>query len=162
LSASAAVSAPVSLCRAGAKAKAWKAECEGMKSSLTWALCDEAPYRLRILDLTLGTLSQGGINRRIGLCDADGDGRIRLDGGDRLVVDWDGDGMMQKSLEADGITGPGGNALLRFSLDSTTFELVSADENGAWLTCAAWALSTRRRRPSRPRKEAARPRTCGS
>ncbi|MDB5050783.1 MAG: putative Thiol-disulfide oxidoreductase ResA [Fibrobacteres bacterium] len=126
-------SAPVSLCRAGAKAKEWQAKCEGMKSSLTWAICDDGPFRVRVLDLTVGSLSQGGVNKHIGLCDADGDGKIRLDGGDRLVVDWDGDGVMEKSLEADGIAAPARGAPFRFSLDSISYEIISADEKGAWL-----------------------------
>ena len=126
-------SAPVTLCRAGGKAKAWESKCESMKSTVTWALCDEAPYRVRVLDLTLGSLSRGGINKRIALCDADGDGRIRLDVGDRLVLDWDGDGVMEKSLEADGLTAPSKDGPFRFSLDSASFEVVSADERGAWV-----------------------------
>lgn len=128
-------SSPVSVCRttAKAKAKAWQAKCEGMKTTLTWANCDEPPFRVRLLDMSVGSLSQGGKDRRIALCDADGDGKIRLDGGDRLVVDWDGDGVLEKSLDADGIAGSGGDAPLRFSLDSTTYEIASVDERGAWL-----------------------------
>ncbi|HKP96192.1 MAG TPA: TlpA disulfide reductase family protein [Fibrobacteria bacterium] len=124
--------APISLCRAGADGKAWRDRCENMKSSMSWALCGEPFYRVRVLDLATGTLG-GGAGRRIGLCDADGDGRIHLDRGDRLVVDWDGDGAMEKSLEADGIAAPPGNAPFRFSLDSVTFEIVSADDKGGWL-----------------------------
>jgi thiol-disulfide isomerase/thioredoxin len=128
-------STPISLCRTTAKekARAWQGKCEGMKSAVTWANCEELPFRARLLDLSVGNLSQGGKNRRIALCDADGDGKIRLDGGDRLVVDWDGDGVLEKSLDADGITGTGGDSPLRFSLDSTTYEVASVDERGAWL-----------------------------
>ncbi|MDB5105550.1 MAG: putative Thiol-disulfide oxidoreductase ResA [Fibrobacteres bacterium] len=124
---------PVALCRSGAKAKAWQNRCEAMKSSVTWALCNEAPYQVRILDLSTGTLSHGGVNRRIALCDADGDGRIRLDAGDRLVIDWDGDGTLEKSLEADGLTAPPGGAPFRFSLDSTSYEVASVDDRGGWI-----------------------------
>jgi hypothetical protein len=124
--------APVSLCRAGAKAKAWQAECEGLKSSISWAMCNDESYRVRILDLSVGTLSLSGGNRRLAVCDADGDGRIRFDAGDRLVIDWDGDGVLEKSLEGDGIAAPDKSAF-RFSLDSNTFEVLSADEKGAWI-----------------------------
>ena len=72
-------------------------------------------------------------NRRLALCDADGDGRIRFDSGDRLVIDWDGDGVLEKSLEGDGISAPAGKGPFRFSLDSITFEVVSVDEKGHWL-----------------------------
>jgi thiol-disulfide isomerase/thioredoxin len=125
--------APVSLCRAGSKAKAWQGECEGLKSSITWAICNEAPYRVRILDLSLGILSQSGGNRRLAVCDADGDGRIRFDAGDRLVIDWDGDGILEKSLDGDGIAAPAGKAAFRFSLDSSTYEVLSVDEKGYWI-----------------------------
>jgi thiol-disulfide isomerase/thioredoxin len=132
-------SAPLSLCRAGSMAKAWQQKCEGLKSSITWALCNEPPYRVRLLDLSVGRLTQSGSvsysessgsGRRIALCDADGDGRIRFEAGDRLVVDWDGDGILEKSLEGDGIAAPAGGAPFRFSLDSTTYEITSVDERG--------------------------------
>jgi hypothetical protein len=132
-------SAPLSLCRSGSKAKAWESQCEGMKSSVTWALCGEPPYRIRVLDLAAGILTQpgtpaqSGTGRRIALCDADGDGRIRFDAGDRLVVDWDGDGILEKSLEGDGIAAPAGGAPFRFSLDSITYEIASVDERGGSL-----------------------------
>jgi thiol-disulfide isomerase/thioredoxin len=126
-------SAPVSLCRAGPKAKAWQSECESLKNSISWAICNDAPYRARILDLSTGTLSQSGSNRRLAVCDADGDGRIRFDAGDRLVIDWDGDGVLEKSLEGDGIAAPSGKAPFRFSLDSTTYEVLSVDEKGHWI-----------------------------
>ncbi|GEM_PF-2158697 len=126
-------SAPISLCRAGAKAKTWEGKCESLKSSITWALCNEAPFRARILDLSAGNLSQSGSNRRIALCDADGDGNIRFEAGDRLVIDWDGDGILEKSLEGDGIMAPAGNAPFRFSIDSTTYEVVATDEKGYWI-----------------------------
>jgi hypothetical protein len=125
--------APVTLCRAGAREKDWKEKCEGLKPSVAWAMCDEPPLRVRVLDLAMGALDQGGTSRRIGVCDADGDGRIRLDAGDRLVIDWDGDGKIEKSLDADGVAGPQGGAPLRFSLDSVSFEVASVDERGSWL-----------------------------
>ncbi len=130
--------APVSLCRAGSHAKTWQAKCESLKSTLTWALCEEPPYRVRVLDLTLGTLSLGGISRQIGFCDADGDGKILSGTADRLVVDWDGDGSVEKSLEADGVamggTGSdGAEGGFRFSLDSATFEILSWDDKGGWM-----------------------------
>lgn len=125
-------SAAVSLCRAGAKAKAWQAECEGLKTSISWAMCQDAPLRVRILDLTIGALTLSAGERRFAVCDADGDGSIRFDAGDRLVIDWDGDGVLEKSLEADGIAAPG-KSPFRFSLDSTTFEVLSVDEKGNWI-----------------------------
>jgi thiol-disulfide isomerase/thioredoxin len=136
-------SAPLSLCRAGSQAGAWEAKCEGMKSSVTWAICNEAPYRVRVLDLSVGVLPQPGKGRRIALCDADGDGRIRFDAGDRLVVDWDGDGILEKSLEGDGIAAPADGAPFRFSLDSATYEVASVDERGG-------SLELRRRYPFDP------------
>ncbi len=126
-------SSPVALCRAGGKAKAWQGKCEGMKRAVTWAMCEEAPVRVRILDVTAGMLDAGGKRRRVGLCDVDADGHIRLDGGDRLLVDWDGDGNLEKSLDADGIAAPAGSAPFRFSLDSVSFEISGADDKGAWL-----------------------------
>lgn len=128
-------SAPVSLCRAGSKAKAWQGECEGLKSSssITWAMCDDAPYRARILDLSVGSLSRSGGSRRLAVCDADGDGRVRFDAGDRLVIDWDGDGVLEKSLDGDGIAPPSGKAAIRFSLDSASYEVLSVDEKGCWI-----------------------------
>jgi thiol-disulfide isomerase/thioredoxin len=123
----------LSLCRSGAKAKAWQNKCEGMKSTVSWALCNDAPYRMRLLDLSAGNIGQGGSNRKIALCDADGDGHIRFEAGDRLVVDWDGDGVLEKSLEGDGIAAPAGNAPFRFSLDSTSYEVVSTDDRGGWI-----------------------------
>ena len=126
-------SAPIGLCRAGAQAKAWKSKCEGMKRAITWALCDEAPVRVRVLDVTAGTLDSGGKRRRVGLCDADADGHIRLDGGDRLLVDWDADGNLEKSPEADGVAATGGSAPLRFSLDSVSFEVAGVDDRGSWV-----------------------------
>jgi hypothetical protein len=123
---------PIQLCRAGTQAKAWRMKCESLKSSVTWAMCDEDAIRVRLLDLRLGWLEAGKKNWRLAVCDADGDGRIRLDGGDRLVVDWDGNGVLAKSPEAEGVTASGG-APLRFSLDSASFEVAGADENGAWI-----------------------------
>jgi hypothetical protein len=123
---------PIQLCRAGAQAQAWRGKCESLKGSVSLAMCDEDPIRVRLADLRAGWLEDGKKRWRLALCDADGDGRIRLDGGDRLVVDWDGNGALAKSPEAEGITAMGG-APLRFSLDSASFEVVRADENGAWL-----------------------------
>jgi hypothetical protein len=95
-------------------------------------MCDQEPIRARLSDINAGWLESGGKHWWLGLCDADGDGRIRLDGGDRLVVDWDGEGAFAKSLEAGGIAaGPG--SPLRFSLDSISYEVAGADEKGGWL-----------------------------
>lgn len=125
--------APVSLCRAGTRAKAWQGECEGLKGSIAWAMCEDAPYRVRVLDLSIGMLIASGTRRRIAVCDADGDGRIRFDAGDRLVIDWDGDGVLEKSLDGDGIGLPSGKDAVRFSLDSTSYEVLSVDEQGGWI-----------------------------
>jgi hypothetical protein len=126
-------SAPVALCRAGAKAKAWKSRCEDMKSGITWAMCEEPPVRVRLMDIAAGQMESGGRRWKVGLCDADGDGRFRLDVGDRLLVDWDFDGSLEKAPEADGINPPPGGAAFRVSLDSNSFEVGPADEKGAWL-----------------------------
>ena len=123
---------PVQLCRAGAKAKAWREKCEDLKHAVTWAMCDEEPVRVRALDLTAGWLESGGKRWWLGVCDADGDGRIGLQGGDRVVVDWEGEGSLRKSLDADGIAGTPG-APIRFSLDSVSYEVAGADEKGGWL-----------------------------
>ncbi|MEO6094230.1 MAG: redoxin family protein [Fibrobacteria bacterium] len=138
-------SVPLSLClagharHAGSKAEGWENQCEGMKSSVTAAICKEPPYRVRLLDLSAGTLAlpgmptRPGMGRRIALCDIDGDGRFRFGSGDRLVIDWDGDGILDKSLEGDGVAVPAGGARFRFSPDSNTFEIVSVDEKGGFL-----------------------------
>lgn len=123
---------PLALCRAGGRAKAWREKCESLKAGIPWAMCEEAPVRARVMDISAGWLQSGGKHWWIGVCDADGDGRIRLDAGDRLVVDWDGDGTLEKSLDADGIVAAGA-APLRFSLDSLSYEASGADEKGAWL-----------------------------
>lgn len=123
---------PLALCRAGKNAKAWREKCEGLKGNLTWAMCDEEPMRARVLDIRSGWLESGGKHWWLGLCDADGDGRFRLDAGDRVVVDWDGEGALAKSLEAGGIAAAPG-ARIRFSLDSISYEVAGADEKGAWL-----------------------------
>lgn len=125
--------APVTLCHAGGKAKAWRSRCEGMKASIPWALCGEDPYRLRVQDMASGLLSQRGKGRRIGICDLDGDGKFRLGSGDRFLLDWDGDGQLDKSLDGDGFAAAGGAQPFRFSVDSVTYELLSADEGGNWL-----------------------------
>jgi hypothetical protein len=122
----------VLLCRAGKNAQAWKGKCEALKANVPWAMCDQEPIRARLSDINAGWLESGGKHWWLGLCDADGDGRIRLDGGDRLVVDWDGDGAFSKSLEADGIAASPGSPL-RFSLDSISYEVAGADEKGGWL-----------------------------
>lgn len=123
---------PIQLCRAGGKAGAWRGQCESLKSAITWAMCDEDPIRIRLLDLRSGWLEAGGKHWWLAACDADGDGRIRLDGGDRMVVDWDGDGVLAKSLAAEGFAAVGG-APMRFSLDSASYEVAGADENGGWI-----------------------------
>jgi thiol-disulfide isomerase/thioredoxin len=126
-------SAPVTLCRAGAKAKDYAARCEGLKSSITWAACEEGPYRVRLLDMVYGVLTAGPKPRKVGLADLDGDGRFRLNGGDRLLIDWNGDGILEKSLDGDGFAQPQ-DGPLAFSVDRTTYEVVSADEDGSGLT----------------------------
>jgi hypothetical protein len=128
-------SAPVAVCRTTdkAKAKAWKSRCEDMKSRVTWAMCEDAPLRIRLMDIAAGSLEAGGRRWKIGLCDADGDGRMRLDAGDRLLVDWDFDGSLEKAPEADGVIPPAGGAPFRVSLDSNSFEVGPADEKGAWV-----------------------------
>lgn len=123
---------PIQLCRAGDRAKAWRGRCESLKGTITWAMCEEDPVRIRLLDLRSGWLEAGGKHWWIAACDVDADGHIRLDGGDRLVVDWDGDGVLAKSPEAEGFAAVGAEPL-RFSVDTTTFEVVGADENGGWL-----------------------------
>jgi hypothetical protein len=123
---------PIQLCRAGAQAKAWRGKCESLKTAIPWAMCDEDPIRIRLLDLRSGWLEAGGKHWWLAVCDADGDGRIRLDGGDRMVVDWDGDGVLAKSLAAEGFAAVGG-APLRFTLDAFSYEVTGADENGGWL-----------------------------
>ncbi len=123
---------PILLCHAGKHAGAWKEKCEGLKAALTWAMCDEEPVRVRALDITAGWLDSGGKHWWLGVCDADGNGGIRLDGGDRLVVDWERDGALSKSLDAGGIPSVPG-APMRFSLDSISYEVVGADEKGGWL-----------------------------
>ncbi|MBW8888775.1 MAG: TlpA family protein disulfide reductase [Fibrobacteres bacterium] len=123
---------PLALCRAGKNAKAWREKCEGLKRNLAWAMCDEEPIRIRVMDINAGWLQSGGKHWWLGACDADGDGRIRLDGGDRVVVDWDGEGALVKSLDAGGVAAAPG-APIRFSLDSISYQVVAADDKGGWL-----------------------------
>jgi hypothetical protein len=125
---------PIRLCRAGAQAqaKAWRGKCESLKAAIPWAICDEDPIRIRLLDMRSGWLEAVGKHWWLAVCDVDGDGRIRLDGGDRMVVDWDGDGVLAKSLAAEGFAAAGG-VPLRSTLDSSSYEVAGADENGAWV-----------------------------
>jgi thiol-disulfide isomerase/thioredoxin len=127
-------SAPISLCRAGAKAKDWSKRCEDMKSGITWALCEEGPYRLRIHDIAWGTLESGPRPWKIGVCDMDGDGRYRLQGGDRLLIDWNNDGVLEKSLDGDGFALPSDGSPFVFSLDRATYEVGLPDEDGAGIS----------------------------
>lgn len=122
-------SAPFTLCRAGSRAAEWQQRCEEMKSSVTWAHCAEGPYRLKVLDIVHGTLATGTKGRKVGLCDMDGDGRYRLEGGDRLLIDWNGDGVLEKSLEGDGFAAPL-DGPFRFSVDGATYALQGVDEDG--------------------------------
>ena len=124
--------ASIALCRAGGGAAAWRKRCEEMKGELTWAMCEEAPMRLRVLDIVQGTLASGSKSRKLGLCDLDGDGRFRLQGGDRFLVDWNGDGLLEKSLDGDGFAMPP-DGPFRFSVDGATYVLKGADEDGAGL-----------------------------
>jgi len=123
---------PLTLCRVGGNAKAWREKCEGLKRNVTWAMCDDEPVRVRVMDINAGWLESGVKHWWLGVCDVDGDGRIRLDGGDRVVVDWDGEGSLVKSLDAGGIAAAPG-APIRFSLDSVSYQVVAADEKGGWL-----------------------------
>jgi thiol-disulfide isomerase/thioredoxin len=125
------VAAPFSLCRAGGKAKEWQARCESLKSSLTWALCDDAPYRLKVMDIAYGFLG-GGAGRKIGMADLDGDGKFHLHAGDRLLVDWNGDGVLEKSIDGDGMPALQEKSFA-FTLDSATYEVAAFDEGGAWI-----------------------------
>lgn len=125
--------AAVTLCRAGALAKDWPKRCDGLKESITWAHCGEGPYRVRLNDIAFGLLQAGGKSRKVGLADIDGDGRFRLQGGDRLLLDWNGDGALEKSLEGDGFATPS-DGPFRFSLDGSTYELSGADEDGSGLS----------------------------
>jgi thiol-disulfide isomerase/thioredoxin len=124
---------PVTLCHAGPKAKTWRSRCEGMKNSIPWAMCGDGLYRLKVQDEVTGTITHDGKERRIGLCDLDGDGHFRLGGGDRVLLDWDGDGVLEKSLDGDGFAAPSGEHPFRFSADSATYEVLSADDDGGWL-----------------------------
>ncbi len=124
--------APLTLCRAADKAKAWEARCEDLKTSIIWAKCDEPPVSVRVQDLAFGAFDEGGKSRLVGLCDLDGDGKFHLSAGDRFLLDWDGDGVLNKSLDADGYAVSAGKNF-RFSLDNSTYELKGADENGHWL-----------------------------
>lgn len=125
--------AAVTLCRAGSKAREWSGRCEGMKSSITWAHCGEGPYRARVNDIVHGTLSTPARARRIGVCDIDGDGRFRLQAGDRILVDWNGDGTLEKSLDGDGFPAPA-EGPFTFSLDGATWEVTGVDEDGGAMT----------------------------
>jgi thiol-disulfide isomerase/thioredoxin len=125
--------APLMLCHAGPKAKVWKSKCNGLKTELPWAICDEAPIRLAIEDMSFGTLSSHGKERFIGVCDLDGDGKFRLGAGDRFLFDWNGDNLLEKSMDGDGFAMPVGDHAFRFSTDLVTYELVSVDENGSWI-----------------------------
>lgn len=127
-------SATVSLCRAGAGAEGWNRRCEGMKDRITWALCEEGPYRVRFHDIAWGTLASGGKPRKIGICDLDGDGRFRLQEGDRLLIDWNSDGVLEKSLDGDGFATPSDGSPFVFSLDGSTYELARVDEDGAGIS----------------------------
>ncbi len=124
---------PITLCRSGFKAEAWKSRCEDLKSSIPWALCQEDPVRLKVEDMATGSLSQGGKDRLIGICDFDGDGKFRMNGSDRFLMDWDGDGVLDKSLEGDGFVLPSGDKPFRFSINSETYELLSVEEDGSGL-----------------------------
>jgi thiol-disulfide isomerase/thioredoxin len=124
------VAAPFSLCRAGGKAKEWRARCEELKTQITWAYCEQGPYRLKVLDIAYGTL-HGLKDRKIGMADLDADGRFHLQAGDRLLVDWNGDGVLEKSLDGDGLASSEKDA--SFTLDSASYEVAAADENGGWI-----------------------------
>jgi hypothetical protein len=125
--------AGLAFCRGGDRAGAWRARCESMKAGITWADCEEGPYRVRFDDIAHGAFAAGKGSRRIGLADMDGDGRFRLQGGDRLLIDWDGDGRLSKSLDGDAFTPPP-DGPFTFSLDGGTWELASAEEDGSALT----------------------------
>lgn len=125
------VAAPFTLCRVGAKAKDWQARCEDLKPSITWASCDRPLVRLKVLDVSSGTL-HGLKDRKIGLADLDGDGRFHLQGGDRVLVDWNGDGILEKSLDEDGLA-PAPDRSLTFTVDSATYAVAAADEAGNWI-----------------------------
>jgi thiol-disulfide isomerase/thioredoxin len=126
--------ATISLCRAGSKAKEWNKRCEGLKEQITWAHCEEGPYRVRFHDIAWGTLGSGAKPRKIGVCDIDGDGKYKLQGGDRLLVDWNADGILEKSLEGDGFAALSDGSPFVFSLDGATYELGPADEDGSGLS----------------------------
>jgi hypothetical protein len=124
--------AGLTFCRSGDRTEAWRRRCESMKGGITWALCEDGPYRVRFHDIAHGSLATGKGARRIGLADLDGDGRFQLQGGDRLLIDWDGDGRLSKSLEGDAFTLPTDGPFV-FSLDGGTWELASAEEDGTAL-----------------------------
>jgi hypothetical protein len=123
---------PLMLCRDRSRRESPRARCEEMKDRLSWALCDDPAYRARLLDIRSGWMEAAGKHWWIGLNDADGDGRYRLGRGDRLVIDWNGDGILEKSADAEGVAGAPGEPA-RFSLDSLTFEAAGADESGEWI-----------------------------
>lgn len=121
--------ATLTLCRAGSRAKEWSGRCETLKNAITWAQCSEGPYALKVLDIAHGVLQTGTKSRKIGVCDLDGDGRYRLAGGDRLLVDWNGDGVLEKSLDGDGVSAPAEGPFV-ISLDGASFEIAGVDEDG--------------------------------
>lgn len=123
----------LTLCRPGPLAKDWARKCETMKNSITWAQCSEGPYRLKVLDIAHGLLQTGSKPRKIGLCDLDGDGRFRLAGGDRILIDWNGDGVLEKSLDGDGFATPADGPLV-FSIDGASYEVSGVEEDGTAMT----------------------------
>jgi thiol-disulfide isomerase/thioredoxin len=124
--------APFSLCRAGGKAKVWRARCEGMKSTIVLADCDAEPYRLRVKDVAYGII-KGSKDHLIGLADLDDDGKFHLGTGDRLLIDWNGDGMLEKAPDGDGFALPLQEKSFVFSLEDATYQLANSDEGGSWI-----------------------------
>lgn len=126
--------ASISLCRAAARAKDWNRRCETLKDRITWAMCEEGPYRVRIQDIAWGSLGTEAKPRKIGICDLDGDGKFKLQGGDRLLIDWNSDGILEKSLEGDGFATPSDGSPFVFSVDGATYEVGRADEDGSGIS----------------------------
>ena len=122
---------PFTLCRAGSRAKAWRERCETLKTSISWADCDTDPVKLEVRDVVQGKFRYGSRTRLLGAYDADGDGRFRYHAGDRILVDWNGDGVLEKSLDGDGFALVGPDQPFRFSLESETYSLNGIDSSGA-------------------------------